>query len=95
MRQLYKSHRILGYEVARTHTDDGKELVILETAAHKQEVSPAHMLRPVSPEEAAFEVRVGLAQLIEQARFLGIDAETVSNLLAEELLKERQETARG
>lgn len=53
------------------------------------------MLRPVSQEEAAFEVRVGLAKLIEQARFLGIDAEALSNLLAEELLKERQETARG
>ena len=61
MRQLYKSHRTLGYEIARMRTDDGKELVILETAAHKQEVSPAHMLRPMSPEDAAFEVRVGLA----------------------------------
>src|SRR5262245_57422269 len=75
MRQLYKSHRTLGYEVARTRTGDGKELVILEIVAHKQEVSPTHMLRAVSQEEAAFEVRVGLAQLIKQARFLGVDAE--------------------
>jgi hypothetical protein len=78
----------MGYEVARTRTDDGKELVILETAPHKQEVSPAHMLRPVSPQEAAFEVRVRLAQIVEHARFLGIDPELLNTLLAEELIKE-------
>jgi hypothetical protein len=88
MRQLYKSHRTMGYEVARTRTDDGAELVILETAPQKQEVSPAHMLRPVSPEEAAFEVRVALAQVVEQARFLGLDPEMVTALLTEELEKE-------
>jgi hypothetical protein len=49
-----------------------------------QEVSPAHMLRPVTPDEAVFEVRVALAQVVEQARFLGLDPETVSILLTEE-----------
>ena len=88
MKQLYQSHRTIGYEIARTQTDDGKELVILQTALHKQEVAPAHMLRPLSPQEAALEIRVGLAQIIERARFLGIDAETMSALLTEELSKE-------
>ncbi len=88
MRQLYKSHRTMGYEVARTRADDGAELVILQTAPHKQEVSPAHMLTPASPQEAAFDIRIGLAQIIERARFLGLDAETLGALLNEELMKE-------
>jgi hypothetical protein len=89
MRQLYRSHRLTGYEVARTHTDAGEELVILQTAPHKQEVSPAHMLQATSPQEVAFDIRVALAQIVERARFLGLDAETVSTLLAEELMKEK------
>lgn len=88
MRQLYKSHRTMGYEIARTRTDDGDELVILETAPQKKEVSPAHMLRPVTSAEVAFEIRIALAQIAEQARFLGLDAETVSTLLTEELEKD-------
>jgi hypothetical protein len=86
MRQLYKSHRTMGYKIARTRADDGKEFVILETAPHKQEVSPAHMLWPISSEEVAFEVRVSLAQIIERARFLGLDAEMLGALLAVEFL---------
>jgi hypothetical protein len=78
----------MGYEVARTRTDDGAELVILETAPQRQEVSPAHMLRPVSPAEAAIEIRISLAQIVERARFLGVDPETLSTLLAEELAKD-------
>ena len=42
------------------------------------------MLRPVSADEAAFEVRIALAQIVEQARFLGLDPETVSTLLTED-----------
>ena len=48
----------------------------------------AALAGPLSPQEAALEIRVGLAQIIERARFLGIDAETMSALLTEELSKE-------
>jgi hypothetical protein len=95
VRQLYKSHRTMGYEVARTTTEDGQQLVVLQTAPHKQEVSPAHMLQPVSETEIAFDIRTGLAALVERARFLGIDAETLTTLLQEELNYEGTERARG
>ena len=88
MKQLYKSHRTFGYEAARTTADDGKQLVVLQTAPHKYEVSPAQMLMPVTEQEAAFDIRIALAAVVERARFLGIDAETLTNLLNEELHKE-------
>lgn len=76
-KQLWKSHRVFGYEVARATTEDGTELVVLQTAPHKQEVSPAHMLMPVSDGEVVFEARVRLIEAIEKARFLGLDVETL------------------
>jgi hypothetical protein len=77
MKQLWKSHRLFGYEIARTTTEDGTELVVLQTAPHKQDVSPAHMLLPVSEQEAAFEVQVRLIEAIEKARFLGLDTDAL------------------
>lgn len=77
MKTLWKSHRVFGYEVARAAGPDGYELVILQTAPHKQEVAPAHMLMPVSEQEVAFEAQVRLIEAIERARFLGMDAETL------------------
>ena len=77
MKQLWKSHRTCGYEIARTTTEDGIELVVLQTAPHTQAVSPAHMLMPVSEKEAAFEALVRLMEAIEQARFLGLDNDAV------------------
>lgn len=85
MKQLYKSHRTLGYAVGRAHLADGQEVVILQTAPHKQDVSPAHLLLPVSPDEAVFEARMALAAAIERARFLGIDMETLRSLFDEEM----------
>lgn len=76
-KQLYRSHRVFGYEVARTTTEDGTELVVLKTAPHKQEVSPAHMLMPVSEKEAAFEATIRLSDAIEHARFLGLSLDTL------------------
>jgi hypothetical protein len=77
MKQLWKSHRIFGYEVARAKADDNIELVVLQTAPHKQEVSPAYMLMPVLPHEVVFEAQIRLVEAIEKARFLGIDNKTL------------------
>ena len=77
MKQLWKSHRVFGYEVARATAEDGTELVVLQTAPHKQEVSPATMLMPVSEKEAAFEAMVRLCDAVEKARFLGLDNEAL------------------
>lgn len=84
MSQLFRSHRVFGYEVARTKAADGTELVVLQTAPHKQEVSPAHMLLPVSPDEATFEVRMSVLAAIERAQFLGVDIATLRTLFEEE-----------
>lgn len=72
-RQFFRSHRHIGYIVARATADDGTELVILQTAPHKQDVAPAHLLMPVSDADLAFEARVQLIAAIEKARFLGLD----------------------
>lgn len=85
MKQLYRSHRVFGYETARATTADGQEIVVLQTAPHKQEVSPAHLLLPVSPDEAVFEARMALAAAIERARFLGVDTKTLRSLFDDEL----------
>ena len=85
MSKLYRSHRMFGYEVARAKANDGTELVVLQTAPHKQEVSPAHMLMPVSPDEAAFEVRMSVLAAIERAQFLGLDVAALRRLFDEEV----------
>jgi hypothetical protein len=76
-KQLYRSHRMFGFERARAVAPDGTELVILETSPHKLEASPAHLLMPVSDQEAAFEVTMALAAAVERARFLGVDMDVL------------------
>lgn len=75
-RELMRSHRVFGFVVARVDTPDG-ELAILETAPHKREVSLAHLLQPVSDQEAAFEATMALVSAIERARFLGVDMDAL------------------
>lgn len=72
-KQLYRSHHVFGYELDRFRGHDGVERVLLQTAPHKEDVSPAHMLMPVSDQEVAFETQVRLIEAIEKARFLGLD----------------------
>jgi hypothetical protein len=88
MRAIFKSHRTMGYETARTTDNEGTELVVLQVTPTRREVSPAHMLRVPSPEEVVFDVRVKLAEVIEQARFWGVESEVLEALFSEELLKE-------
>lgn len=85
-RQLLKNHRTMGYEIGRTTADDGREFVILQTAPHKEEAAFARMLRPVTPDEAVFDARVLFLEAVEQARFLGLDAETIRTLVDDALL---------
>ena len=61
-RELMRSHRVFGFVVARVDTPDG-ELAILETAPHKREVSPTHLLQPVTDQEAAFEATMSWARV--------------------------------
>lgn len=72
-RQLYRSHRTMGWLVHRFQGPDGRERVLLDTGTHKEDVSLAHLLLPVSEKEIAFEVQMRLAEAIEHARFLGLD----------------------
>lgn len=72
-RELVRSHRTFGYIVCRFHGPDGRERVLLDTGTHKEDVSLAHLLLPVSDKELAFEVRMRLIEAIEHARFLGLD----------------------
>lgn len=74
-RQLWKCHRAVGWEIARATADDGTELVVLQTAPHKQEVAPAYMLMPV--DDSGFEAQTYLIQAIEKARFLGLDHDAI------------------
>ena len=82
-RQLWKSHRAVGWEIARATADDGTELVILQTAPHKQEVVPAYMMAPV--DDLAFEAQTYLIQAIEKARFLGLDMDALRRAFDEAL----------
>jgi hypothetical protein len=90
MGPLYRNHRVFGWEVARLSVpaDMGRELVILQTAPHKQEVAPAHLLIPVTPDEAAFEARMALVQAIQRGRFLGLSNADLAALFAAELDRE-------
>lgn len=84
-RTLFKSHRTMGFELARTRTPDNREYVILETAPHKEEAALAHTLRPVSQDEIMMEARVMLIEALDRIRFLGLDHETISTLFSEEI----------
>lgn len=89
MKQLYRSHRAFGREVARAQADDGTELVILQTAPHTQTVSPAHLLMPVSDQEVRFEAQVRLIDAIEKVRFLGLDNDEVREAFEAAIQTER------
>ena len=84
-KQLYRSHRAFGREVARATDGDNKELVILETADQTMAVSPAHMLMPVSSGEAIFEARVRLAHAVTQARVLGAGSDAILEMVQQAL----------
>lgn len=79
MKQLYRSHRVFGFELDRFYGPDGKERVLLQTAPNQEAVSPAHMLMPVSPQEIAFETRIQLLEAIDRARFLGLTDDDLRN----------------
>jgi hypothetical protein len=89
MKQLWKSHRTFGYEVGRVQVEDGTELVVLQTAPHKQEVSPVHMLMPVSEKDVSFEAMTRLIEAIEKARFLGLDNDGLRSAFEAALQAER------
>ena len=80
MIQLYRNDRAIGREVARVRIPNGTELVVLQTALCKQEVAPIEVLRPVSESQVRYEITRQLAELIDHARFLGIDEETFQGL---------------
>mgnify|MGYP001608779875 CR=1 FL=1 len=82
MSELLQSHRVAGYVTAHATDIDGRELVILQTAPHKEEVVLAHMLRPKTPAEVQFDVGVELTSVVLQARFLGLDRDTLAQLFA-------------
>jgi hypothetical protein len=88
MSELLQSHRTAGYPIARTTDQDGREFVILQTAPHKEEVVLAHLLRPLPMGEVKFKIGVLLAEVIEQARFLGLDREQIAVLFQAELERE-------
>jgi hypothetical protein len=83
-----RSHRTMGYEIARATTDDDRKLIIIQTDEHKQEAVGAYTVMPVSQKELEFDVRMLLIQAILRARFLGIDNETIERLMGEELARE-------
>jgi hypothetical protein len=88
MSELLQSHRTAGYEIARTTDDTGREFIILQTAPHKEEAALAHTLRPMAPDEVKFKIGVLLTEVIEQARFLGLDREQIAALFQAELERE-------
>ena len=85
MSELLQSHRTAGYQIARTNDDAGREFVILQTAPHKEEAVLSRLLRPMTRDEVQFKIGVLLNEVIEQARFLGLDREQIAALFAAEL----------
>lgn len=86
--QLWKSHRVFGYEIARAQAEDKTALIILQTSPHKQEVVSALAVVPVTPEELAFEAQIRLIQAIEAVRFLGLDNDALRETFEQALQAE-------
>lgn len=72
-----RSHRTIGYEVARTISNAGKELVVLQTDTNRLEAFPVVTLLPVSEKELALEVDMCFLAAIFRSRFLGLDNDTL------------------
>jgi len=83
-RQLWKNHRVFGWEVARFVAPDGIERVVLDTGNGQEAIVRAHMLMTVGPQEAAFDLRIGLSELVSRARFLGVPIDALRGMLDEE-----------
>jgi hypothetical protein len=76
-RSLLKSHRIIGWEVARTIDPKGMAVVVLQTSAHKQDLEYAHMVMPVDSQVVASDTLAKLIDAIITARFLGLDDDAI------------------
>ena len=85
MTQLVKSHRAIGREVGRTATH-----VVIETGPQPGCLiaQPAHMTQPATLADAAMQIQFDLADLLERARFLGLDNETLQQLFDAEIHQE-------
>jgi len=88
MSELVKSHRAIGREVGRTETH-----IIIETAPQPGNLvaQPVHMTQPATLRDAELQIRFDLADLLERARFLGLDGETLQRLFDEEIHHEARQ----
>lgn len=87
MNNLVRSHRTFGKLIGRTVAETGEEFAILQTTPHGHAftATPAHLLFPVEEKELHFEARMALHAAIERCAFLGVDLDTLPDLLRQEI----------
>jgi hypothetical protein len=82
MTNLIKAHRATGIEVGRTD-----EYVLVQTAPGPGTVQALRIVatQPATLDDVRLQITFELFDLIEKARFLGLDAETIQSLVTKEL----------
>jgi hypothetical protein len=79
---LIKSHRAVGKLVA-----DAGEYLIVETSPNPGSLLALRkvMTQPGTEKDVLMQLRFELAEMIEKARFLGLDMTAIQSLIADEL----------
>lgn len=90
MNELYMAHRCIGRFVGKLPDPDGsRELIVLETyPCHQHEAVYSHMCAPATLRDVQLHIFAALANVAEEARFLGLNTETLEKLAQQALREE-------
>lgn len=85
---LKRNHRTMGHVVGSFTPEGSSELTVLQVSPREKTVCESFKLMDVTLADVTLQVRFELAELLERARFLGLDNETLQQVFNEELQKE-------
>jgi hypothetical protein len=85
-RSLVKSHRVIGWEVARTIDPKGMDVVVLQTSAHQQDLEYAHRVMPADSQAVASDTLAKLTATIVAAHFLGLDEDAIRSVFEQAII---------
>lgn len=92
VKKLWKNHRAIGYEIART-TANGTEYIILDVGTYKPDVAAIHTLMEASRKECMVKTITDMSTVVESAHFLGLSDDDIRKALEKALAARAKEKA--
>lgn len=89
-RKMWRNHRTFGYEITRSMGNDGFEYIILDTGTYKHDASRVCALIPVTKKDVMVKIDVDLSNVVENARFLGLNDDDIAYILQKVLARPQE-----